>query len=126
MPVRISRDRFEQLVRDALQAIPAAFRPYLEHIDVDVEPVPDAETMRALDLSDPRDLLGLYQGVPLTERSVEDPVTTPDRIVLYQRSIEAMCDSTQQVVEEIRRTVLHEVGHHFGLDDDGLDDMGYG
>jgi predicted Zn-dependent protease with MMP-like domain len=70
-------------------------------------------------------LLGLYQGVPLTERTSDYSMVLPDRIVIYRKAICAMCDSEDEVVEEVRRTVVHEVGHHFGIDDDRLHELGW-
>lgn len=116
---------FDALVRQAIEGIPDAFRPYLERVVIDVEETPDRATLRDLEVDDPRDLLGVYLGRPLTEQSVEI-AGIPDRIVLYRANILRMCRTTDEVVEEVRATVLHEIGHHFGLDEDDLDALGYG
>lgn len=123
--MKLSEKEFADLVREALAEIPAPFARCLEEIVVDVEPVPDAEALRAGGVEDPGELLGLYIGTPLTERSVDDSLQLPDRIVLYQRNIERECRTKREIVEEIRTTVLHEVGHHFGLDEDDLFEVGY-
>ena len=81
--------------------------------------------MAGVGVDDPTELLGLYHGTPLTERSIEEGFSMPDRIVLYQRNIEDMCETKDEVIEEIRTTVLHEIGHHFGLDEDDLEELGY-
>lgn len=124
--MRVSRDEFDRLVRLAMRDIPQPFATFLEEVIVEVENVPPRDVLDDMGIDDPRELLGLYQGTPLTERGVESPVTFPDRITLYQRNIEDMCESDEEIVEEVRRTVLHEVGHHFGLDEDELDELGYG
>ena len=80
------------------------------------------EVCRELGLSDPRSLLGLYRGTPLTRRHVDVPYRFPDRIVIYQPNIERVCRSRKQMIAQIRKTVLHEVGHHFGLSEQQLPD----
>ena len=88
--------------------------------------MPDRETCAKAGIDNPRELLGLYRGTPLTERSVEHARHLPDHVTIYQRNIERCCRNKREAVEQIRRTVLHEVGHHFGLDEDDLAKMGYG
>jgi len=124
--MRVSPREFRTLVVEALAEIPQAFHVYLEGMAVDVEPMPGARDLDDTGLDDARDLLGLYQGRPLTERSVEDPVGLPDRIVIYQGNIQRICRTRRQIVQQIRTTVLHEVGHHFGMDEEMLDELGYG
>lgn len=113
-------------MREAVAAVPAELQPYLEGVVVEVESRPSAEVVADLELDDPTELLGLYMGTPLTERHVESPPMMPDRIVIYQQNLERLCESRTELVEEIRLTVLHEIGHHFGLDEDRLDELGYG
>jgi len=123
--MRLSLDDFAKLVQEALDELPDFARPYLEGVVVDVEPMPQAEDCREAEVDDPRELLGLYHGLPLTERSIEDGFRPPDRITIYQRNIERMCGTRQEIVEQVRTTVLHEIGHHFGLDEADLEEMGY-
>lgn len=78
-----------------------------------------------MDVDDPTELLGMYHGTPLTEREFGLDGILPDRVVIYQRNLEAMCETREEIVEQIRITVLHEVGHHFGLDEDDLAELGY-
>ncbi len=70
-------------------------------------------------------LLGLYEGIPLTERGIDYSATMPDRITIYKANICRVCKTEAEVVEQIRRTVIHEVAHHFGIDDDRLDELGW-
>lgn len=123
--MKFSTDAFAELVRQAMEGIPESFAEYLADVSVDVEPMPDRATCASLGIDDPRELLGLYHGVPLTERSLEFSGRMPDRITIYQRNIERICRSRAQVIEQVRKTVLHEVGHHFGLDEDDLEELGY-
>ena len=118
-----TRFGFERLVHRALSAIPREFRAYLENVDVIVEDWPTTVQLTAHSLTEEDLLLGLYEGVPLTER--HDYVgVLPDRITIFQRSIEVICESDEQIVEEVRITLIHEVAHHFGIDDTRLHELG--
>ncbi|MFB3906670.1 MAG: metallopeptidase family protein [Acidobacteriota bacterium] len=111
--------RFRELVEEALDRLPSEFAQYLDNVEVVVEDLPSPEIQRQFRRS-PRDLLlGLYHGVPLTDRSVL-ATHLPDIIYLYKRNIEAVCKSEAEVRRQIRDTVLHEIGHHFGMDEDQL------
>lgn len=124
--MRLSADAFAALVEEALAEIPESFRAYMADIVVDIEPMPDRATCEGAAFEDPRELLGLYRGTPLTERHIEQDRHLPDHVTIYQRNIERYCHNRREAVEQVRRTVLHEVGHHFGLDEDDLTEMGYG
>ena len=124
--MRLSPEEFRKLVDQALDELPEQFLPYLEGLAVDIEPMPDQATLRSVGLENPRALLGLYHGVPLTERSVQQTFRWPERIVIYQDNIQRICRTRRQIVRQIRKTVLHEVGHHFGLTEQDLDELGYG
>jgi predicted Zn-dependent protease with MMP-like domain len=115
--VEVSDDDFEELVGRALDTIPARLAQAMQNVVVLVEPEPPD--------SDP-DLLGIYEGVPLTERDQGYAGVLPDRITIFQGPISRICHTYDEVVEEVRVTVVHEVAHHFGIDDDELHDLGYG
>lgn len=116
----MQRERFHRLVQEALDALPARFRRRLENVAVVVEDYPPGEPP---DGSDPADLLtGEFIGVPATEKSVWD-AQGPDRVVLYQKNIEALCATEDAVRDEVRLTVLHELGHYFGMDESQLEDV---
>ncbi len=102
------------MVADALDGLPPGLGRAMRNVAVTVEPGPG-----------PVGLLGLYEGVPLTERTSHYSAAMPDRITIYQRAICAMCSTEAEVVEEVRRTVIHEVGHHFGIGDDRLHQLGW-
>jgi len=110
----VSRERFEELVAEALDTIPPELAHAMRNVAVFAEDVPD----------DPH-LLGLYVGVPLTERTTHYAGVLPDRIMIYRSTICGMCHTEEQVVDEVRKTVVHEVAHHFGIDDERLDELGY-
>ncbi len=110
----VERERFEELVSEALDGIPDEFRKAMRNVAVFVEDAPE----------DPH-LLGLYVGIPLTERTTAYAGVLPDRIMIYRSTICAMCDTEEEVVDEVRKTVVHEVAHHFGIDDARLHDLGY-
>jgi predicted Zn-dependent protease with MMP-like domain len=112
--VQVERERFEIMVGEALDGLPQQLGRMMRNVAVTV----DHDTP-------PNGLLGLYQGVPLTERDSNYAGVLPDRITIYRQAICQMCDSDEQVIEEVRRTVVHEVGHHFGIDDDRLHELGW-
>jgi len=113
--MRLSRYEFEKLVSKALEELPKKFRDRLENVVVVVEDDPPGEVLRGLGVKSPLHLLGLYQGVPLKHRGIRYGNVLPDRIVIYQRPIEATARTQGEVIRQIRRTVMHEVGHYFGL-----------
>lgn len=121
----MSIENFERHVEEAVRSIPEAFSRYLENVVFIVEEEPDAETMEAMGLETPEDLLGLYDGDPLTERHADAWGMLPDRILLYRRPIELYAeDFGEPVVKVIRDTILHEVGHFFGLTEEEVAAMG--
>lgn len=124
--IELSENRFAELAREAVDSLPDDFREHMRNVTIDIEPLPSSRLCREMDLPSPYHLLGLYHGVPLPERSVEMPFQYPDRISIYQLSIQAACDTEAEIVEQIRKTVLHEIGHFFGMDEDDLDELGYG
>jgi len=112
----VTFERFEELVAEALDGIPSAIGKLMENVAVFVE-----------DLGFSRNLLGLYQGVPLTRREGYGiGGGMPDRITIYRLPILERCSTEDEVVEAVRITVVHEVGHHFGLSDSRLKELGYG
>ena len=112
--IEVSPARFEEMVAAALDGLPEELGRLMSNVAVMVQHEPG-----------PPGLLGLYEGVPLTSRTTGYAGVLPDRITIYQRAICAICDTEPQVVEEVRRTVIHEVAHHFGIDDDRLAELGW-
>jgi len=116
--------KFEQLVATAINNLPDEFRERLENIDVVVADEPTRAQLRRSDLTRNETLLGLYEGVPLTDRTAGYSFVVPDKITVFQKSIEAACQNDAQVTAEIQRVVRHEIAHHFGIDDDRLEELG--
>jgi predicted Zn-dependent protease with MMP-like domain len=113
--IRVEPERFEEMVGAALDTLPDDLGRLISNVAITVEHGPG-----------PRGLLGLYQGIPLTERTASGYAgVLPDRITIYRRAICAICDSEDEVVEQVRRTVIHEVAHHFGISDERLRELGW-
>ncbi len=117
----MERARFERLVEEALGELPPRYRRLLENIVVIVEPYPRRRRRRRK--GDTGGLiLGEFYGVPRTKKSVFEP-GPPDQVFLYQGNIEAVCDSEEEIREQVRLTVLHELGHYFGLEENELNHL---
>jgi predicted Zn-dependent protease with MMP-like domain len=112
--ISVDRDRFEEMVVTALDSLPEGLGRLMRNVAVTVEP----------DGGRPG-LLGLYQGVPLTSRGSWYAGVLPDRIIIYRRAICRICNTEDEVVEQVRRTVIHEVAHHFGIGDERLAELGW-
>ena len=115
---------FERIVAEALNDLPPAFLERLENVEVVVEPYADQETLRLAGVPNPMQLLGFYHGVPLTARSHGYTLVLPDKISIYQQPIERICRTPEVIRVQVRRTVLHELAHHFGISDDRLRELG--
>lgn len=126
MPFHVSRSEFAGYVERALADVPEPFASFLEEVPVEVRDRPTARQLKGVGLERDELLMGLYVGRPRTERSVEHSGTMPDVIYIFQEDIELVCDSAEQLVDEIRVTVLHEIGHHFGMSEEDLQKLGYG
>ena len=116
MPVRMSAERFEELVSDALDLIPPELARAIDNVVVLVADRHPTEP----------DLLGLYEGIALTERDSSYAGALPDTVTIYSKSLLEVCDTEADVVEEVAITVIHEIAHHFGIDDDRLHELGWG
>jgi predicted Zn-dependent protease with MMP-like domain len=112
--IDIEPGRFEEMVATALDSLPAELGRLMSNVAVTVEHDPG-----------PPGLLGLYEGIPLTSRTTQYAGVLPDRITIYRQAICAICHTEDEVADEVRRTVIHEVAHHFGIDDDRLDELGW-
>jgi predicted Zn-dependent protease with MMP-like domain len=122
----VSKQRFSELVERALEGLPQPFATHLEEIVVEVKDRPTRKQLRDMGLEEDELMLGLYVGSPVTDRSVLHSGQLPDRIFIFQEDVELASDSEADLVEQVRVTVLHELGHHFGMDEDQLDELGYG
>jgi predicted Zn-dependent protease with MMP-like domain len=120
----VSKERFAELVEQALSALPEPFSHALEEVTIEIRTRPTRSQLRGMGMRQDDLLLGLYSGVPLTERHVEAP-SMPDKIDVFQEDIELVSANEDELVEQVRVTVLHELGHHFGMDEEDLERLGY-
>jgi predicted Zn-dependent protease with MMP-like domain len=123
--MRLSNEEFDAVIQDAIEALPEQFLEHLDEVLIDVMDVPEHEMLHEM-RAGKHDLLGLYRGVPLPDRSVERAIELPARIILFKKNIERVCRGRDEMIEQIRITLLHEIGHHFGFDEEDLDELGYG
>jgi predicted Zn-dependent protease with MMP-like domain len=122
MAYRTSKEHFEELAEKALQAIPKKYRRYFRNLTIAVEDYPSREDADAVDVP-MKELLGLFRGLPYSDKGgiFDIPASMPDTIVLYQKNIEAICSSERDLIEEIRATLIHEIGHYFGMSEEDLE-----
>jgi predicted Zn-dependent protease with MMP-like domain len=122
----VDRARFIALIRQALRDVPEPFRQHLGQVDIVVKRRPSREDLRQAALAPDESMYGFYRGIPLTERDSGYNLVAPDVIDIYQEPLEEDFPEEAQLIDEIRATVLHELGHFFGIDDDRLDELGLG
>ena len=116
----MDRQKFEELAVRAVSKLPQEFQEKLENVDVVVEDVPTVRQLRRLRVRQGNQLLGLYEGVPHTMRGQGYTLVLPDKITLFQKSIEAICRNDSELEMEIGAVIRHEIAHHFGIDDAAL------
>ena len=120
-PIRLTRAEFERVVEEALDALPPRFASLIENVVVTVEDEPGADDLESLDDDDDdAELLGIYRGVALTERGFDGEPFVPDEIAIFRGPINRISRTRAEAVEEVRLTVIHELGHYFGLDDEEM------
>ena len=117
---------FERIIEQAIARIPPELAGYLDNILITVQPSPSPEMLEEMGYAPDEILFGLFTGVPLNERSPLDPPLYPATIYLFQEPLEGLGLSRKELIEEIEITVVHEIAHYFGFDEDELDELGYG
>ncbi len=122
----MSPAQFKAIAQRAVENLPDEFKPYLADCMLRLEPRASPEQLRELDISDDEDLFGLYEGPALTERHLDDPPGMPPCITLFYEPLMDACESETELIHEIQVTILHEIGHHFGLDEERLEELGFG
>ncbi|MEE4135746.1 MAG: metallopeptidase family protein [Desulforhopalus sp.] len=125
-PIRLSSAEFDRVVAQAIDRIPEELRGHLVNLVISVQPRPSGELLAEMGFAPDEELFGIFTGVPLTERSVTDPPLFPDTIQIFQEPLEAYCLDLEELIEEIEITVVHEIAHFLGFDDDQLEALGYG
>jgi len=121
----LTESQFEALVEHALADLPAEILAYMDNVAITIADWPSASELKRAKVTPPGQLLGLYEGVPLTRRGAHYNLVTPDRITLYRGPLQAACRTLPVLREQIRRTVVHEIAHHFGIDEARIRELGY-
>ncbi len=124
MAVDVSREEFERMVLDVLNTLPEDIARYLENVDVVIARWPTREELLRAGVPPGQTLLGLYEGVPLTQRGIYYGLVPPDKITIFQGPLESIALNRDDLRARIRRTVLHELAHHFGISDERLRELG--
>ena len=123
---RLDRAHFRRLVREAVASLPPELLARVHNVDIVIESRPTARDRKLAGVGPHTLLLGLYHGIPLTRRGENYNLVAPDKISIYQEEIESICETDDEIREQVRITVLHELGHYFGIDDDRLHELGMG
>jgi len=124
--MKLSDKAFDRVVKKVIRRIPQEIRRHLDNLLITVQKRPSKEVLDEMGLPPAEPLLGLYTGVPHPERSIAAPPLYPDTIILFQEPLEEMCETVEDLEEEIEITVVHEVAHALGMSEERLAELGYG
>jgi len=113
--MKVTKEEFEELVTEAISTLPEKFRERMENIVVVIESLPSRELLMEMKIKSPYGLLGLYRGVPYPRRGIWYRNVMPDKIIIFKKPIEVRCRNKEEIKESVRRVVIHEIGHYFGL-----------
>ena len=119
----MKRGDFKRLVIEAMDQLPEEFQQRLDNVAFVIEDHPSASLLRSLGMGQDELLFGFYEGSPITDPFHQSDFSLPDKITLYQNTFEQACITKEEIAEEVRKTVLHEIGHHFGLEEDQLEEL---
>jgi predicted Zn-dependent protease with MMP-like domain len=123
--VKLSEKEFDRIVHRAITRVPSEIRQYLDNIVISVRKRPSKKMLREMGVPQDEELFGIFEGVPVTERSITSPPLFPDTILLFQEPLEAACETLEELEEEIEITVVHEVAHFLGMSEGRLAELGY-
>ena len=123
--ISVSEEDFQKYIESAMDSIPDKFKEKLENIVFIVEDYPSVHDLERLSLKHREQLLGLYSGTPYTHRNTFYMGTIPDRIILFQKNIESICRSVDELKKKIKEVVIHEIAHYFGMNDNEIRGAGY-
>jgi predicted Zn-dependent protease with MMP-like domain len=122
----MNEEDFKEAVSKAIDQVPEEFMRYLKNVAILVEDEPGPDLLHEQEMDQNDDLLGIYQGVPVQDKSVFEPIhVNPDTIIIYRGPHLRICKSKSEIIREITTTVLHEIAHHFGFDEQRLEELGY-
>ena len=124
--MKISEGEFDRIMKRAIHRIPDEIRQHLDNILISVKKRPSTEMLEEMGLTEDETLLGVFWGVSLTEQSVTSPPLYPDTIFLFQEPLEELCETIEELEEQIEITVVHEIGHALGISEKRLEELGYG
>ena len=124
--MKLSEKDFDRIVKKAIRSIPEEIQQYLDNIVISVKKRPSKKMLQEMGLSPEEPLLGVYDGVSLMDRSATSPPLFPDSIILFQEPLEEMCETIEELEEEIEITVVHEIAHFVGISEERLEEIGYG
>ena len=117
MKMKLEENEFEDLVKEAVNSLPEKFKKKMENIIVVTEELASAELLAEMKISSPYHLLGLYRGIPYTKRGIWYRNVMPDKIIIFKKPIELRCKNKEEIQESVRKVVIHEIGHYFGLNE---------
>ena len=123
--MKVTEKEFEELVEEAINTLPDKYKEKMENIIVVIEELPSAELLTEMGISSPYHLLGLYRGIPYTKRGIWYRNVMPDKIIIFKRPIEVRCKNKEDIKESVRKVVIHEIGHYFGLGESELRNANY-
>lgn len=123
--MQLTEAEFEELVVDVLDSMPQEFLDLLDNVDVVIETWPTSAQLKSVGVTRGT-LFGLYEGVPLTQRNSAYSIVAPDKITIFQGPIERAYRDNDDIADQVRKTVIHEVAHHFGISEERLDELGWG
>lgn len=113
--MKVTEEEFEELVAEAISSLPEKFKEKMENIVVVIESLPSQELLKEMKIKSPYGLLGLYRGIPYPRRGIWYRNVMPDKIIIFKKPIEVRCRNKEEISESVRRVVVHEIGHYFGL-----------
>jgi predicted Zn-dependent protease with MMP-like domain len=123
--VKLSEEEFDRIVHRAISRVPSEIRQHLDNVVISVRKRPSRKMLREMGVPSAEELFGVFEGVPVTERSITSPPLFPDTILLFQEPLEAACKTLEELEEEIEITVVHEVAHCLGMSEERLAELGY-
>lgn len=123
--MKLNDKEFDRIVKRAIRRIPEELRQHLDNVLITVRKRPSQEMLEEMEVPPGEELLGFFSGIPLVEQSVTDPPLYSDTIFIFQEPLEEMCRTVEELEEEIELTVVHEIAHYFGIDEERLEELGY-
>jgi len=125
LPIKLSDKDFDRIVKKAIRRIPEELRQHLDNVLISVRKRASEEMLEEMEVPSGEELLGFFSGVPLVEQSVSDPPLYSDTIFIFQEPLEDMCETVEELEQEIELTVVHEIAHYFGISEERLEELGY-